>query len=210
MEGTMSAREDILANIRARRVRSATRPAPYKLPVLPKQALAQFMDRARASGAEIRSLASAADIPSAVAEALRDRNLPAVVHLPPDAQWAALPWDNAPGLTTTRAAPGGDDAALNTAPFGIAETGTLAYLSDAARPASWHFRPGLEIAVLRADGVVPYLESVLAKAKIAGVLPHTINLVTGPSRTGDIEQTLELGAHGPKALVIFIVDSGAA
>jgi L-lactate utilization protein LutC len=210
MEDAMSAREDILSNIRARRVRSAPRPAPYKLPALPKEALTQFMDRARASGAEVRPLARAGDIPTAVAESLRDRNLPAVVHLPPDAQWDTLPWDSAPGLTTTREAPGGDDAALNTAPFAIAETGTLAYLSGAARPASWHFRPGLEIAILRADNIMPHLESVLARAKITGPLPHTINLVTGPSRTGDIEQTLELGAHGPRALVIFVIDTAAA
>jgi L-lactate dehydrogenase complex protein LldG len=191
-------------------VRSATRPATYNSPALPREALAQFMDRARASGAEIRPLASAADIPAAIAEVLRGRNLPAVVHLPPDAQWDGLPWENAPGLTATRAAPGGDDAALNAVPFAIAETGTLAFLSDVARPASWHFRPGLEIAVLEADHILPHLESVLARAKIAGPLPHTINLVTGPSRTGDIEQTLELGAHGPKALVIFIIDPSAA
>ncbi len=202
----MNARDDILSNIRARHVRAATRPAPYQIPALPKEPLAQFLERARASGADVKQLAGAHEIPAAIAEALRDRNLPAVVHLPPDTQWDALPWGGTPGLTTTRAAPGGDDAALNEAPFAIAETGTLAYLSAPARPASWHFRPGLEIAVLHANSILPYLETVLAKSKLAGSLPHTINLVTGPSRTGDIEQTLELGAHGPKALVIFVVD----
>ena len=39
----------------------------------------------------------------------------------------------------------------------------------------------------------------------SGPIPHTINFVSGPSRTGDIEQTLELGAHGPKALAVLIV-----
>jgi L-lactate dehydrogenase complex protein LldG len=42
-------------------------------------------------------------------------------------------------------------------------------------------------------------------ARLKGSLPHTVNLVSGPSRTGDIEQTLELGAHGPKALAILVV-----
>ncbi len=154
----------------------------------------------------MRELAGNADIPSAIAEALRDRNLQAVVHMPPEAQWDALPWASAPGLTLTREPPGGDDAALSVAPWAIAETGTLAFLSDNARPASWHFRPGLEIAILPASCILPHLESVLAKAKLAGALPHTINLVTGPSRTGDIEQTLELGAHGPRALVVLVID----
>ncbi|MGD0192534.1 MAG: LUD domain-containing protein [Rhizomicrobium sp.] len=202
----MSARDEILTNIRTRRVRAATRPGPYKVTALPNETVRQFIDRARASGADVKQLASARDIPTAIAEALRDRNLPAIVHLPPEAQWQALAWDTAPGLTVSRERPGGDDAALNEAPFAIAETGTLAFLSDPARPASWHFRPGLEIAVVRSDAVLPHLESVLAKAKLAGQLPHTINLVTGPSRTGDIEQTLEMGAHGPKALVILVID----
>jgi len=202
----MSARDEILANIRARRVRSAQRPAQFRLPELPKEAVTQFIDRARASGADVRRLADAKDIPAAIAEALRDRNLGATLHLPPDAQWDARMWDAAPGLTLTHDAPGGNDAALGVAPYAIAETGTLVFLSDTTRPASWHFRPGLEVAVVRSESILPHLESVLARAKIAGRLPHTVNLVTGPSRTGDIEQTLELGAHGPKALVILVVD----
>jgi L-lactate dehydrogenase complex protein LldG len=206
MEGAMSARDEILSNIRMRRVRSAPRPAQYKPPALPKEPVDQFMERARASGAQVRRLASASDIPTAIAEALRDRNLPATIHLPPDGRWEALPWASAPGVTLTRREPGGDDAALNAAPYAVAETGTLAYLSDVTRPASWHFRPGLEVAVIRSENILPDLESVLARAKIAGPLPHTINLVTGPSRTGDIEQTLEMGAHGPKALVVLVVD----
>jgi len=202
----MSARDAILANIRTRRVKSAPRPSPYRLPALAKETVGQFIERARASGADVRQLAGTKDIPAAVAEALRDRNLPAIVHLPPDERWHTLPWDAASGLTLSREAPGCDDTAINVVPYAIAETGTLAFLSDANQPASWHFRPGFEIAVVRSEDILPYLESVLAKTKIAGSLPHTINLVTGPSRTGDIEQTLELGAHGPKALLVLVVE----
>lgn len=203
----MSARDEILANVRARRIRSANRPAQYALPPLPKEARLQFIERARASGAEVRELAGESELPVAIAAALRERNLPAIVHLPPAVIWD-LPWETAPGVTLTREPPTGDDAALSAVPFAIAETGTLAFLSDPTRPASWHFRPGLEIAVVRAGAIQPYLESVLAKVKSGTAFPRTINLVTGPSRTGDIEQTLELGAHGPKALVIFVVDGG--
>ena len=147
----------------------------------------------------MRVIDSMEDVPSAVAEILRARNLPAIVHLP-DAALENL----AKGLTIERKPPGPDDAALALAPFGIAETGTLAYPASNERPASWHFRAGLEIAVLRTDAILPHFENVIARVKAAG-LPHTLNLVTGPSRTGDIEQTLELGAHGPKALVILII-----
>jgi L-lactate dehydrogenase complex protein LldG len=112
-----------------------------------------------------------------------------------------------PGVTLKREPPGPDDAAVAIATFGIAETGTLVYPASETRPPSWHFRAGLEIAVIAADSIQPDLESVLARIKSRGALPSTINFVTGPSRTGDIEQTLELGAHGPKELVILIVPS---
>lgn len=200
----MSARDDILGAIRERRVRTATRPAAFQVPELPKDAISHFIDRVRAAGAEVRQLKSIEDIPLAVSETLRDRNLPAIVHLPSDPAGTSLPWDSAPGLSVESDAPGQDDAALSFAAYAIAETGTLTFLSASERPASWHFRPGFEIAVVRADCILGNLEAVLARAKQVGALPHTINLVTGPSRTGDIEQTLELGAHGPRALMIFV------
>jgi L-lactate dehydrogenase complex protein LldG len=202
----MSAREEILSAIRARRVRSAPRPAPYLGAASSTDAVAEFIRRAQAAGADVRRVSRLTDVPQAVAAVLRDRNDPAVVHVPPDADLNALPWPTAPGLTLKQEPPGPDDAALARAPFGVSETGTLAYPSNSDRPASWHFRAGLEIAVLRADAILPSVESAVARVKRAGPLPHTLNFVTGPSRTGDIEQTLELGAHGPKALVVLIVE----
>lgn len=196
----MSARDGILGAIRAQRVRSTERPAHYSPPAPPADLVATFAERAAAINADIRILDSTDEIPAAVADILRSKNLPAEVHVAPDA--------NAPDLgplTVKRTPPGPDDAALTTAPFAIAETGTLAYPANAENPASWHFRPGLEIAVLRATNILPHMENVLARIRAAGALPHTINFVSGPSRTGDIEQTLELGAHGPKALAILIV-----
>ena len=198
----MSARDDILAAVKSRR--SAPRPPAYAVPALEGDAVQRFSKMATRAASEVRVLDSAADIPEAVAEILRARNLPASVHLPPDAALGGLEWTRAPGLSVKTAPPGPDDAAIAPAPFGIAETGTLAYPSAAREPASWHFRPGLEIAVLRAGDILPHMENVLAKVKAEG-LPPTLNFVTGPSRTGDIEQTLELGAHGPKALAILIV-----
>jgi L-lactate dehydrogenase complex protein LldG len=199
----MSAREDILSAIRDQRVRNAPRPAPYHPP--PQDDLvAAFITRASLANAEVRVLKNEEDIPQAVAELLRSKNLPAVLHVPAGVE--PLPWGNAAGLTVESTPPGPDDAALASAPFGIAETGTVAYPAAAGAPASWHFRAGLEIAILHAGNIVPHLETAIARLKTSGDLPHTVNLVTGPSRTGDIEQTLELGAHGPKALAIFVID----
>ena len=202
----MSARDEILSAIRLRRVRNEPRPSPYQPAAIDGDLVAQFEKRATSQAAEVRHLSSMEDVPAAVADILRGRNMQAVIHLPPGSADEQLPWQSAPGLTRGSSPPGPDDAALALAPYAIAETGTLAYTSAPDTPASWHFRAGLEIAVLRSDSVLPHLEEVLAKVKARGEFPRTLNLVTGPSRTGDIEQTLELGAHGPKALAILIID----
>ncbi len=197
----MSAKDDILAAIRDRRVRTVPRPALYRAPAPAADMVAQFAERAAAAHAEVRVLESAAEIAAAVADILRGKNLPATIHVPPgsalDAYTGTLSVESGP--------PGPEDVALAEAPLGIAETGTLVYAARADAPASWHFRAGLEIAVLHARDIVPHMENAVAKLKQRGALANTINLVTGPSRTGDIEQTLELGAHGPKAQVVLII-----
>jgi L-lactate dehydrogenase complex protein LldG len=199
----MNAREDILTAIRGQRTKTAAEPPAYAAPA-PADAIEAFAEHAELANAEVRFIDNIGEVPQAIAELLRGRNLPAVVHVPPCA--SDLPWESAPGLTLKCAAPGPEDAAMAIAPFGIAETGTLAYPSAADAPASWHFRAGFEIAVVRAETILPHMEDVIAQVKVHG-LPSTVNFVTGPSRTGDIEQTLELGAHGPKALAILIVRS---
>jgi L-lactate dehydrogenase complex protein LldG len=121
--------------------------------------------------------------------------------VPTGAALKDLNWNQ---MRVSHEAPGPNDTAISLAPMGVAETGTLVFPASAHGPASWHFRPGFEIAVLQTKDIVTDLETALARLR-AGEWPHTINLVTGPSRTGDIEQTLELGAHGPKALAILLI-----
>ena len=198
----MSARDDILGAIRAQRVKSAPRPAAYVPPVPNADLVAAFADRARASFADVRMLDGIDVIPATIVDLLRSKNIAREIHIAPDA-WCP----DMPGIAAMRTPPGPNDAALTTASFAIAETGTLVYPATAANPASWHFRAGFEIAILNASDVLPHMENAIARIKAKG-LPHTINFVTGPSRTADIEQTLELGAHGPKALAILIVGGG--
>lgn len=192
----MSARDEILGNIRLRGRTRTPHPAPYRAPPGAGDLVAAFVEKAQAVNTDIRMLDREEDIPAAVAELLRARNLAARIHLPPGSDLAGIDWQ----LDVARTPPGPDDAAVTRAPFAIAETGTLVQTARAGSPASWHFRPGFEIAILRASDIVAHLEDVEL-----GTLPATVNLITGPSRTGDIEQTLELGAHGPKALAVLVV-----
>ena len=98
----------------------------------------------------------------------------------------------------------------------FAETGTLMLTSDTARPSTLNFLPDSHIVILRADQITGAYEEGWKHLRAQGgqgtqgsedgFMPRTVNLVTGPSRTGDIEQTMQLGAHGPRRLHIIIVE----
>lgn len=195
----MSGRDEILASIRSRKLAVTPKPGVYSAPKSEGDLAASFAKKLSAQFADVRMLDSMADVPTAIADILRGKNMGLTVHMPPDSDLAL----DLPGIEIKRTPPGQNDAAVTRAPFAIAETGTIAYPAAKGRPASWHFRPVLEIAILRASDVVPELEDVLGK--LGERFPSTLNLVSGPSRTGDIEQTMELGAHGPKSLAVLVV-----
>ena len=195
----MGVREDILTSIRSRTRPAVPKPGPYRAPAITSDLVSAFVTKAEAANTEIRILEREDEIPTAIAEILRARNLAARIHLPPNSDVTGLD-----ALTVLPDPPGPDDTAVTRAPLAIAETGTLVQPARGASPASWHFRPGFEIAILKASDIVAHFEDALVRLKKQN-LPATINLITGPSRTGDIEQTLELGAHGPKALAILIL-----
>lgn len=196
----MSARDTILQRIRAHARPLQPAPSVWSPRAPDADPVAAFVERATTVNAYVCVLNSGDDIAGAVAEYLRAHNLPATLYLPANSPLRAR--EDLQGLSFKTDPPGPDDVALSLAPLAIAETGTLVYPATTGAPAAAHFRPGVEIAILNADTIVPDLETALARI---GALPHTVNLVTGPSRTGDIEQTLELGAHGPKALAIFVI-----
>ncbi len=160
--------------------------------------------RVQATVSEVETLAEA---PAEVARFLRDNNCPATLRMGGDARLSAMPW-GASALEILRGASDGHDAsAISMAFAGIAETGTLALVSGSANPTTLNFLPDNHIVVLRKEDLVADYESVFARLRIAygrGGAPRTLNFVTGPSRSADIEQTLLLGAHGPRRLHVVI------
>ena len=199
----MNARDAILAAVKAGR-RAEPAPARYALPAWTADAMAQFAQRARATAAEVHEIAHADDAPEAIWSILAKRNAARAIHIPENSEAAGLPWQRAPGLRVMRVRPSGSDSAVSFANYGIAETGTLVFCSGDRSASSWHFLPGLEFVVLRRTLILPRLENVIDALAPGGAIPATINLVTGPSRTADIEQTIERGAHGPRDLCILI------
>ena len=127
-----------------------------------------------------------------------------LLHIPENSPLNALPWERAPELKLSTAPPNGNACSLAAADYAIAETGTLVFLSGPHSPSSWHFRPGCEFALVERAAILPRLEDILTRLASASPMPATLNLVTGPSRTADIEQTIELGAHGPRDVHILI------
>lgn len=94
----------------------------------------------------------------------------------------------------------------------LAETGTVVLLSSEATPASTHLLPATHIALVPASRIVATMEDAFAlmRAERGGaqnMMPRAINMVSGPSRTGDIEQTIVLGAHGPfRVHIVLLTD----
>ena len=177
-------------------------PPPIILPAATNPR-ANFIAKAISSAAQIHEIPSAEDAPARIATALRDAGAGLQLHIPADSPLNALPWRRAPELTISAEAPGGDQPALSAADYGIAETGTLVFLSGSRTPSSWHFRPGREFVLIEATKILPRFEDVIERLG-SEPMSATINLITGPSRTADIEQTIEMGAHGPREVHILL------
>ena len=169
-----------------------------------------FEEYATGADATVARVASAGAVPAAVAGFLAQHNLPATLVRAPDAQLDTVPWQSQPTLTLEARKAEEPDPVSVTAAFGaVAETGTLVLVSGDDSPTTLNFLPENHIVILWADRISGDYESQWSRLRERygkGALPRTVNLVTGPSRSADIEQTIQLGAHGPRRLHIVIVD----
>lgn len=166
-----------------------------------------FVEQAVAVDATAERVSSPDDVPAAVARYLRDRNLPTDVRMAPDSSLDGFPWDRAPMLKIGygKAEPA-DQVTVTGAFAGIAESGTLMLLSGPESPTTLNFLPDTHIVVLKAEEMVGAYEEAWDRLRTTGRMPRAVNFITGPSRSGDIEQTLHLGAHGPRRLHIVLVE----
>lgn len=218
----MSARERILSRTRAavtgaaapedeRRAAVAARIAQAPAAPAPRQALShgpqrltQFMSKLEAAAATIGRVSSLSELPKALAHELRKRNLPAVARVGSEPMFAGLDW----GTIAISHGPGRveEPVTLSRAEFGLAETGTLVLASGPDNPVTLTFLGETHFVVLRATDLCGGFEDFWPVWRARGLDPRTINMVTGPSRSADIGQVLQLGAHGPIALHVFLLD----
>lgn len=167
-----------------------------------------FCEKALAVSAEVERLAAIADVPAAVSAFLRRHNLPQKLVMAPEPILDLAGWDQQPLLRIRRGTAAPDDAVgLTVAVAGIAETGTLMLASSPEQPTLLAFLPETAIVLLQAEDVDgSYEESWQRLRDGLGRPPRSVNLVTGPSRTGDVGQKIELGAHGPRRLLVLVVE----
>lgn len=149
-------------------------------------------------------IASREAIVGAVADYLAAQGLAQRLAAAPHPLLAGLAWPQGWAVESRRA--GGDDrVGLAVAFCGIAETGSLMLLSGPDSPTSLNFLPDDFLCVLAEDRIVPRLEDAWALLRAErGGLPRSTNIITGPSRTADVEQTIQLGAHGPRRLHVLL------
>lgn len=215
----MTAREQILGSLnrvteipatkKAGRVGSSvpTKTIPALGTVSAKELLDYFLEQCTRARATSSILDSRAAIPNAVRAFLSERDLAEEVVV--GEALRDLDWSGLTCLDDTADRLMGDGLSIVTeAQYAVAETGSIVALSGSNCDPRLNFLAETHIAVLSKSAVVATAEDVwISLRRVRGErdMPRAVNFVTGPSRTADIEQTIELGAHGPRRLHVILV-----
>ena len=221
----MSARDQILGSIRRslgvtgseapRRKEVADRIAGHPRGVVPargqgtpQERLDLFVRMVELAAGSVTRIGMLDGVPEEVAAFLRRFNLPMAVRRGADPLLAGAPWERAGTLEVSNALDASMLSSVSHAFAGVAETGTLVLTAGPDNPTSLNFLPDNHIVVIEAKDVAGDYESIWPRLREkfgGGPMPRVVNLITGPSRSADIEQTLILGAHGPRRLHVIVV-----
>lgn len=205
------------ANLETRKAATEDRLANKPSGIIPKRGQLKadervelFIKMATSAHAVVTRVAEYTDIPKDIASYLRGHNLPFSICSGHDKRLMRTKWASEPTLEIKKGATDGDDlVGVSHATAAIAESGTLLLTSGKDNPTTINFLSDHHIVVLNAKDIKGDMEAALGKLKKnAGGevhMPRAVNFITGPSRSGDIEQKMLLGAHGPRALKIIIV-----
>ncbi len=214
------ARREILARIRRGQGRgAASRPSQAELaavqtyvaahprgplPPVEDDLVARFRARAEAMQSTTEMVERRADVPAAAARYLAAQGLPNTGCVWP--ALAALDWAGAGLALEARGAEDRDAVGVTGVFAALAETGTLMMVSGPDTPAAASLLPETHVAVVPVERIVKHMEDGWARARAElGRLPRLVNFISGPSRTGDIDQTIVLGAHGPYRVHMILV-----
>lgn len=213
----MSAREEVLQRVRAglgkgdAAARRAAAEAVMRKPVRGPQPrmdadlAMRFASKAQYLASSVERVDTPAHVPMAVARYLAEQGLPPQAVATGDV--AGFEWAGAGLEITTRVAVDADKTGISGCFCAIAETGTLMLLCGPQTPGSVSLLPETHVAIVPLGRIVATMEDAFALLRAEhGRLPRAVNFISGPSRTGDIEQTIVLGAHGPCRVHLILVE----
>ncbi len=100
-------------------------------------------------------------------------------------------------------APALEGAEVSEAAYGLAETGSVVLAASPDEPRARSLLPDVHVSLLREDRILPGLAELFAA--LGADLPSALAIVTGPSRSADIEQTLTVGVHGPGEVHVVLL-----
>lgn len=213
----MTARADILSRLRRRINRpadaldTATREVSERIrarpigprPLIRGELLNAFVDRAESMASTVEVVDERDEVPAAVARYLAANELGRRAVIWPTL--ADFAWQDAGLEVEPRAVVDADAVGITGVFCAIAETGTLMMCSGPLTAAATSLLPATHIALVDATRIVASMEDGWKLARLErGSLPRAVNFISGPSRTGDIEQTIVLGAHGPGRVHVVI------
>jgi L-lactate dehydrogenase complex protein LldG len=211
------AREQILGRLRPlvkdaaaaeARLQKRSRSTTPSMPTSREELLRRFEQKARFSAATVLMVHDLDQVPEAVRAYLIDQGQPLEAKRAADSLLDLTPWLSIPGFEVKAGTAAPEDrCGITVAEQGIAETGSLMLVSTKTTPYLLNLLPETLVVVLPASRIVPLLEDAFERWRSSSSnVARTFTLMTGPSRTADIEQTLEIGAHGPKRELIVIVE----
>jgi L-lactate dehydrogenase complex protein LldG len=181
-------------------------------PVLHGNLVAQFIERAIHMESTIERIATREETPAAVARYLDALELPDAIAEQKShrgvcwPEFADLDWKSAALEIEARPTSGQDRLGITGCLCAIAETGTLVFVPGPDMHTATALLPDTHVVLLRAADIVSTMEDAFSRVRAERrSMPRAINLISGPSRTGDIEQTIVLGAHGPYRVHILLL-----
>jgi L-lactate dehydrogenase complex protein LldG len=225
LDDNAAARDAILARVRAALAHQGKQPQPAAArdarvarrahgprPAMPDDLVSRFLERATDMASTVERLPSRAAIPASIARYLDALELPAAIAAQKShrgvcwPEFADLDWRGAGLEIESRPTTGDDRLGITGCLCAIAETGTIVVTSSAATPTATTLLADTHIVVVREGDVVAGMEEAFERVRARhDVMPRAINMISGPSRTGDIEQTIVLGAHGPYRVHVLLV-----
>lgn len=175
------------------------------LPAYPEPVLDRFISKVENVSGTVKCIDNIAELPAAVYEYLSTHNIEQKIVAASSKLLRQVDWQKEITIEY-RPVQSNDISTLTVAYAGIAETGSLVLCSSKDSPTTLNFLPENYICVIRRDDIYPHMEDAWDLLRKDGKgMPRAINFITGPSRTADVEQTIQLGAHGPRRLHVIIL-----